>query len=63
MCSRFLFFTLLFTPLSILAQTRIIKGHISNKFTNETLPSATIQVVDTQKAHKEMKMVTMKLRV
>jgi hypothetical protein len=38
-----------FTPLSILAQTGIIKGRISNKLNNEPLPFATVQIVDTQK--------------
>jgi CarboxypepD_reg-like domain/TonB-dependent Receptor Plug Domain len=46
-----LFFTILtplFIPLgSISAQTGVIKGRVSNKLNNETLPSATIQVAGT----------------
>ena len=42
----FLFLTII-TPLSIAAQTGIIKGRVSHKLNNETLPSATVQVVGT----------------
>jgi CarboxypepD_reg-like domain/TonB-dependent Receptor Plug Domain len=38
-----------FTPLSIFAQTGIIKGRISNKLNNEPLPFATVQIVGTEK--------------
>jgi hypothetical protein len=38
-----------FTPLSIFAQTGIIKGRISNKLNNEALPFATVQIVGTEK--------------
>ena len=43
-------FTFLFalcTPLSITAQTGVIKGKITNTLTNEPLPFATIQIVVT----------------
>ena len=40
---------MLLTPLSIFAQTGIIKGRIANKLNNEPLPFATVQVVGTQK--------------
>ena len=43
-----LFFAII-APLSISAQTGIIKGRISNKLTNEPLPFATVQIVGTQK--------------
>ena len=46
---RFLCITLFFIPLSIIAQTGIIKGRVFNKLTNENLPFATVQVVGTQK--------------
>ena len=39
----------IFTPLSISAQTGIIKGRISNKLNNEPLPFATVQIVGTEK--------------
>jgi CarboxypepD_reg-like domain/TonB-dependent Receptor Plug Domain len=40
---------LILTPLSIFAQTGIIKGRISNKLNNEALPFATVQIVGTEK--------------
>ena len=43
----FIAFLTIITPLSMSAQTGVIKGRISNKLNNETLPSATIQVVGT----------------
>ncbi len=42
-------FLMAFTPLSILAQTGVIKGRVSNKINNEPLPFATVSVVGTQK--------------
>lgn len=36
-------------PLSIMAQTGIIKGRVSNKLNNETLPAATVQIIGTSK--------------
>lgn len=44
----FIFLTLL-TPLSIMAQTGIIQGRVSNKINNETLISATVQILGTDK--------------
>ncbi len=43
----FILFLTIITPLSISAQTGVIKGRVSNKLNNETLPSATVQVVGT----------------
>ena len=47
----FIFFTIitsLFIPSgSMAAQTGVIKGRVSNKLNNETLPSATVQVLGT----------------
>ena len=44
----FLFFALCL-PLSISAQTGVIKGKIVNALSNEPLPFATVQVVGTTK--------------
>lgn len=50
---KFPIFCILFNSLFFVtmanAQTGIIKGRVSNKLTNETLPSATVQIVGTTK--------------
>lgn len=45
----FFIFLTVFTPLSIMAQTGIIQGRVSNKINNETLISATVQILGTDK--------------